>query len=62
MKPLALILLGTGLATLCGCQFIQREDIHGTVFGALCFLGILTGSIIAIYGLIANHRDHTRRR
>lgn len=61
MKALALILLGTGIAAISGLQFIQRDDISGTALGALCFVGLLAGGSIALYGLVANHRDHTRR-
>jgi len=62
MKALLLLLLGVCIFTFCGVQFIQRDDIHGTALGALCFVGIITGAGLALYGLIANHHDHTRRR
>lgn len=62
MKAIALILLGAILAAASGLQFIQRDDISGTALGALCFLGLIAGFALTLWGLIANHHDHTRRR
>lgn len=62
MKAIGLILLGVILAAFSGLQFIQRDDISGSILGAVCFVGIVAGLGIALWGLVANHNDHTRRR
>lgn len=62
MKAIGLILLGSGIAAFSGLQFIQRDDISGTLIGAICFVGIIVGLGLALWGLVANHNDHTRKR
>ncbi len=61
MKALLLLLLGVIIFTVSGALYL-RHDLGGTALGAVCFVGLLTGSALALYGLIANHHDHTRRR
>jgi hypothetical protein len=62
MKALLLLILGISLAAFCGFTLLGHEEIRGTLIGALHFIGLITGSCLALYGLIANHHDHTRRR
>jgi hypothetical protein len=58
MKAIGLILLGAllalpGLGGLVG-------DVGGGFAKAVCIALLVVGSVVLLYGLVLNHRDHVR--
>ena len=61
MKALGCILLGVIIAAFSGIHFLDARASSSPGQASLWFVGIIAGIVTGFYGLIANHRDHTRR-
>jgi len=59
MKAIGLIFLGV-LLLLPGV-FLLVSGFEGFAMKALCFGSLGLGACVGVYGLVLNHRDHTRR-
>lgn len=62
MKALAFILLGTIGAAFSGMKLMDARAADSSTMGAIWFVGIVAGVVIAFIGLMMNHGDHTKRR
>lgn len=60
MNALLAILLGAAAFTWCGVHVLDSRTPAAEY--NLWLIGTGLGSMLGLYGLIANHSDHTRRR
>ncbi len=61
MKSLGFILFGVIIAAFSANHFLDARAASSAGQASLWFVGIIAGVALGFYGLIANHRDHTRR-
>jgi hypothetical protein len=60
MKALLAILIGASIFVYCGVHVLdhRRPESQNVIW----VIGTAAGAILGLYGLIANHYDHIRRR